>query len=120
MTKEASIGGAVYRVEATERGGRWTAAARDVAGAYSGPTVAAATEGEAIARMIAWLEWHHEHQVALEALQEAERAYQRIVAGSAFISGPEGPTAIELQKESLNRLENARIRLDEVRQRRPK
>ena len=56
---------------------------------------------------------------ALDALQTAERAYHRTVAGSAFASPSEGPTAMELQKESLDAVEAARIRLDEVRSRKP-
>jgi len=56
---------------------------------------------------------------ALEALQQAERAYHRTIAGSAFANPSEGPTAIELQKESLEQVEAARTRLDEIRTRRP-
>ena len=66
-----------------------------------------------------WLKWHTEHTAALEALQEAQRAYHRTIAGSAFASPTEGPTAIELQRESLDVVEAARVRLDEIRARRP-
>jgi len=66
-----------------------------------------------------WLEWQHDHAAALEALQQAERAYHRTVAGSAFASPTEGPSPIELQKESLDAVEAARLRLDAVRARRP-
>ena len=66
-----------------------------------------------------WLEWQREHAAALEALQEAQRAYHRIIAGSAFASPSEGPSAVELQKESLDALEAARVRLDEIRSRKP-
>jgi len=66
-----------------------------------------------------WLEWQREHAAALEALQQAQRAYHRTIAGSAFASPTEGPSAIELQKESLDALEAARLRLDEVRARKP-
>ena len=66
-----------------------------------------------------WLEWQHEHAAALEALQRAQRAYHRTIAGSAFANPAEGPSAIELQKESLEAVEAARIRLDEIRGRRP-
>ena len=65
-----------------------------------------------------WLEWQREHAAALEALQQAERAYHRTIAGSAFASPTEGPSAIELQKESLDAVEAARVRLDEIRARR--
>ena len=60
-----------------------------------------------------------EHTAALEALQQAERAYHRTIAGSAFASPTEGPSAIEVQKESLDAVESARVRLDEIRGRRP-
>ena len=66
-----------------------------------------------------WIAWQREHAAALEALQEAQRAYHRTIAGSAFASPTEGPTAIELQKESLDLVEAARIRLDEIRSRKP-
>jgi len=67
----------------------------------------------------AWIEWQAEHAAALEALQQAQRAYHRTIAGSAFASPTEGPTPIEVQKEALDALEAARVRLDEVRQRKP-
>jgi hypothetical protein len=66
-----------------------------------------------------WLEWQREHTAALEALQQAQRAYHRTIAGSAFASPTEGPSAAELQKESLDAVEAARIRLDEIRERKP-
>ena len=46
-----------------------------------------------------------------EALQQAQRAYHRTIAGSAFANPTEGPTAIELQRESLDEVEAARLRL---------
>src|SRR5438046_1573206 len=67
----------------------------------------------------AFVEWQREHAAALEALQQAQRAYHRTIAGSAFAGPTEGPTAIELQKESLEAVEAARIRLDDIRSRRP-
>jgi hypothetical protein len=66
-----------------------------------------------------WHEWQRAHAAALEALQEAQRNYHRTIAGSAFASPSEGPSAIELQKESLDAVEAARVRLDEVRARQP-
>jgi hypothetical protein len=66
-----------------------------------------------------WKAWQREHTAALEALQEAQRAYHRTIAGSAFASPTEGVSAIEMQKESLEVLEAARVRLDEVRARKP-
>ena len=66
-----------------------------------------------------WRQWQREHAAALEALQEAQRAYHRTIAGSAFASAAEGPSAAEIQKESLDAVEAARVRLDEVRARKP-
>jgi len=68
----------------------------------------------------AWIEWQAEHTAALEALQQAQRAYHRTIAGSAFASPTEGPGAVEMQKESLDAVEAARIRLDDVRARQPR
>ena len=62
-----------------------------------------------------WLAWQREHAAALEALQQVQRAYHRTIAGSAFASPTEGPSAAELQKESLDAVEAARVRLDEIR-----
>jgi len=66
-----------------------------------------------------WADWQREHAAALEALQQAQRAYHRTIAGSAFASPTEGASAIEIQKESLDQLEAARVRLDEIRARKP-
>ena len=66
-----------------------------------------------------WKAWQREHTAALEALQQAQRAYHRTIAGSAFASPTEGPTAIELQQASLRAVEAARLRLDEIRERQP-
>jgi hypothetical protein len=64
-----------------------------------------------------WADWQRRHSAALEALQEAERAYQRTITGSAFAAGTE---PIELQKEALERLEEARLELDRIRREQPK
>src|SRR5215475_2968772 len=56
---------------------------------------------------------------SIDALQQAERSYHRTIAGSAFASPTEGPSALELQKESLDAVEAARVRLDEIRTRKP-
>lgn len=66
-----------------------------------------------------WKAWQREHTAALEALQQAQRAYHRTIAGSAFARPTEGPTAIELQQESLRAVEAARVRLDQIRARQP-
>jgi hypothetical protein len=67
-----------------------------------------------------WAGWQREHAEALSALQEAQRAYHRTIAGSAFASPTEGPSPIEMQKEALDAVETARRHLDEVRARQPK
>lgn len=66
-----------------------------------------------------WLAWQREHAEALAALQEAQRAYHRTVAGNAFANPTVGSTPVDPQKESLSALEAARQRLDEVRGRQP-
>jgi hypothetical protein len=118
--KRINIGDTQYRVICAERDGHWLARAeREAAGDQFGIERSGASEAEAVERLTRWLEWQSEHAAALSALQRAEHAYHRTIAGSAFASPMEGPSAIELQKESLDAVEAARIRLDEVRARRP-
>jgi hypothetical protein len=103
-----------------ERDGRWLAhAEREDTGDPFGIECAGATEQEAIARLERWLDWQSEHAAALEALQQAQRGYHRTIAGSAFANPTEGPTAVELQHEALDAVEAARVRLDDVRARKP-
>jgi len=110
----------IPRVICQEREGQWVARAfRDDNGDPFGIECVASTRDEALGRLNRWLGWQREHAAALEALQLAERAYHRTIAGSAFVSPTEGPSAVELQKESLEAVEGARVRLDEVRTRRP-
>ena len=117
---EIVIGDRRYRVICAERDGQWIARAeREDTGDPFGVECAGATAHEARARLARWLEWQAEHTAALEDLQQAERAYHRTIAGSAFASPNEGPSAIEMQKESLAAVETARVRLDEVRSRKP-
>ena len=63
--------------------------------------------------------WQKEHAAALAELQEAQRAYHRTVAATAFQGASEEPSAEEMRRASLDALDAARIRLDEVRARRP-
>ena len=108
------------RIVAGERGGRWIARAEDEeTGRPFGIECGGATEREALERMSRWLDWQRDHTAALEALQSAERAYHRTIAGSAFASPAEEQGAPEAQKTSLAAVDAARIRLDEVRARRP-
>ena len=118
--KTVTLGQDDFRLVTSERDGRWLAhAERAGSGERFGVEYTGASEAEAVERLSRWLEWQHEHTAALEALQRAERAYHRTIAGSAFASAAEGPSAIELQKESLEQVEAARIRLDEIRARKP-
>jgi hypothetical protein len=109
-----------YRIHVLQRGTDWVAWAERVDdGSRFGIECDAPTEAEAIARLTRWLEWQHEHATALAALQQAERDYHRTIAGSAFASEAEGPSPVEMQTEGLKAVEAARLRLDEVRARKP-
>jgi hypothetical protein len=115
-----SIGDRRFTLTAVARAGQWVAhAVRDDNGDRFGIECAGASATEAIGRLTAWLEWQHEHASALDALQRAEQEYHRTIAGSAFANPTEGPSPLELQKESLEVVEAARVRLDEVRARKP-
>jgi len=118
--KQISIGKARYRIVTVERDGQWVAhAERTDTGDPFGIECGSTSQSDASDRLERWLSWQSEHTAALEALQSAEHAYHRTIAGSAFANPTEGPTAIEMQKESLAELEASRVRLDEVRARRP-
>ena len=120
MSRELSVGPSHFRLFAVQRDDGWLAHAERVdTGDPFGIECAGATESEAVERLTQWLRWQREHTEALEALQQAERAYHRTVAGSAFASPVEGPTPFELQKESLDALEAARQHLENVRARKP-
>ena len=116
---QIAIGDSTYDLAAEQRSGRWIAyAVRIGTQERFGIESSGETEHDAIERLTRWLTWQREHSDALSALQHAEQAYHRVLAGSAF-AGPDEPSAIELQKESLDQVEAARVRLDEVRARRP-
>ena len=111
----------IPRIICQERDGQWVAPARrDDNGDPFGIECVAATRDEALGRLNRWLDWQREHAAALEALQQAERAYHRTLAG-ARLREPRtrGRRSGELQKESLEAVEAARVRLDEVRARKP-
>ena len=111
---------AAYRVRTASTGSAWVAwAERAEDGSRFGIEFASPTEAEAVARLTRWLEWQREHATALAALQQAERDYHRTIAGSAFASEAEGPSPVEMQTEALKAVEGARLRLDEVRARKP-
>ena len=115
-----AIGDSRFRVVTAERDGRWIAhAVREDSGALFGIECAGDSEQAAAERLTLWLTWQSEHAAALTALQQAERAYHRTIAGSAFAHPSEGPSAFEMQRESLDAVEAARVRLDEIRARQP-
>ena len=118
--KTVTIGSLIYRIPSTERDGQWVARAeRADTGDRFGIECAGASPAAAADCMERWLQWQHDHSAALDDLQRAEHAYHRTIAGSAFVSPTEGPSAIEMQKESLEAVEAARVRLDDIRARRP-
>lgn len=67
----------------------------------------------------AFTAWQREHAAALAELQDAQRAYHRAVASTAFQGAADEPTAEEMRRAALEALDAARTRLDEVRGRRP-
>jgi hypothetical protein len=116
----ASSNDSAYRVRTAWKGSTWIAwAERAEDGSRFGIECEAPTAAEACARLTQWLEWQREHATALTALQQAERDYHRTIAGSAFASEAEGPSPVEMQSESLKAVEAARLRLDEIRARKP-
>jgi hypothetical protein len=105
-----------HRILAVERGGEWHAHAERLdTGDPFGIDCRGASQAEATARMAAWLEWQHAHVEALHALQDAERAYHRVVAHSAFAGDGPAPE----RPEALAALDAARAVLDAIRARRP-
>ena len=110
----------MMKILCAEREGRWVAhAVREETGDPFGIECAADTEREAIEGLTRWLDWQRDHAAALDALQQAERAYHRAVSGSAFTSPTEGPSAVEIQRDALAAVERARVQLDSVRARKP-
>ena len=70
-------------------------------------------------RAARWAQWQREHDAAVDALRNAEQACRGVGAGGAFLSANEDPVPADVQRDTLARLEEARRRLDEVRQARP-
>lgn len=64
-------------------------------------------------------DWQREHAAALAELQQAQRDYHRTVAATAFQGASEEPSPEEMRRASLEALDAARMKLDEVRARRP-
>ena len=63
--------------------------------------------------------WQREHAAALAELQDAQRAYHRTVAATAFQGAADEPSAEEMRRTSLDALDVARRKLDDVRARKP-
>ncbi len=97
----------------------WRTPCGKIRAIHSASSALATREQEAIERLTRWLDWQRDHAAALDALQQAERAYHRTVSGSAFTSPTEGPTAVEIQRDALAAVEAARVKLDGVRARKP-
>ena len=116
-----TIGGTALLLRVSSGQDGFTArAAREANGDPFGIEVTGGSESEAVERLTAWLEWQSEHAAALEALQQAERGYHRIVAGSAFGAASDGADAAAVRRESLRSVDEARVTLDHVRQQRPR
>ena len=113
-------GDSPYRLRVERRADGWTAQAeRREDGARFGPEIVGATEGDAVERAWAWLGWQAGHARALEALQQAERAYHRAIAGTAFAAATDSPAAGDLQRDLLDAVDTARRELDRIRARNP-
>ena len=67
----------------------------------------------------AFVAWQREHAAALAELQDAQRAYHRAVAATAFQGAAEEPSGEEMRRVSLEALDAARVKLDDVRARKP-
>jgi len=114
------IGDCTYRLGASPEPGRWVSyASRADSGERFGIVCAGATESEAVDRLAKWLRWQHDHKAALRVLQECERDYHRTVAGSAFAAPAHDLLGVEQRRASLDQVDAARRRLDEVRASRP-
>lgn len=114
------IGAQWFKVATGRRQDVWTARASvGETGQRFGPEVTAETEADAVTRLTGWLEWQSEHATALEALQEAERAYHRSVTSGAFAGTDDARAAVARRAAALGAIEDARLTLDAVRARRP-
>jgi hypothetical protein len=68
---------------------------------------------------VAFAAWQREHAAALAELQDAQRAYHRAVAATAFQGAADEPSGEEMRRASLDALDAARVKLDDVRARKP-
>ena len=114
---QVEIGGSVYTLVTTARGPLWTAhALRAPSQDRYGLEVTASSEVEAKDRLMRWLTWQHEHTAALDALQQAEKAFHRAVAGAAFASAEAQSAEARPARAAMDAARNA---LDDIRARRP-
>ena len=105
-----------YRLVAAAHQGRWLAHAERDTGDRFGIECAGASETEAIDRLASWLEWQNRHTTALQALQQAQREYHRLLVELK----PQRDLAHAGRlNDALARLETARVRLDDIRARKP-
>src|SRR4051794_39145391 len=117
---ELTIGARRYRILTARRGPDWLARAEQIdSGDPFGIECAGASESDSVERMKWWLEWQHEHATALECLQQAEQVYYRTVASGALATASLDSASLELRIEALAAVESARLRLDDIRLRRP-
>ena len=115
-----TAGSVTFRLTSEARPDGWIARADLAAtGERFGIECAGTSEVEALDRLRAWLEWQQEHAAALETLQRAEHSYHRAVVGGAFGASSEGLPVAETSQASLDDVDAARVRLDEVRARKP-
>lgn len=117
---DLAVGSRRFRVEVTSGAGGWTARARCLeSGDLFGPPLTAASAEAASARLSRWLQWQHDHAHAMQLLQEAERAYHRLVADRAFAALPDDTVTQSARRAALNDVETARRFLDAIRATRP-
>lgn len=116
---DLTLGPHTYTLHTTEQAGTATAhAVRVDTGDRFGIDVSGNSEPEALDKLTRWLEWQYAHTQALEALQQAERAYHRSMADAAFAIARDSH-AVDGSKASLEQVDAARKTLDDVRGRRP-
>ncbi|MFN7916139.1 MAG: hypothetical protein U0Q55_12440 [Vicinamibacterales bacterium] len=116
---DLTIGSTLYDLATTERNGQFSAHA--VTGEKRerfGIETTGSSAAEALDKLTRWLEWQHEHTLALAALQQAERAYHRAMGDAAFAIARD-LHAPDVSKTSLEQVDAARRSLDDVRGRRP-
>ena len=117
---ETTVGARRFVVDVHQDGGHWTATARCAdTGEPFGPPLTAGSAAAAEQRLTRWLQWQHDHAHAIAVLQEAERAYHRLVAERAFAVLPDDAVTESARRSSLHDVETARRLLDAIRATRP-